>query len=590
MKPSFWSRYIIFSVICFLVAISTIIQMVRIQNIPGAEDIIIQSQAYMGSKRIIYPDRGNIYDRWGRLLAGNETTYEVGLDLIQIEDPETIASVAASVLGLDYNVVLTYARTNPGDNGRYYIVLDDFVSIDKIEQISIMKEDYANRPIKRNQMRPSFSGLTWAAHTKRSYPESNLASNLIGFYGFLDRMEGRGFFGIEGSYQDLLSGTPTEVYQAVDPQLVEALPEIPSGASLILTIDREIQAMTEIVLDKAVDWSGAEAGTIIVYDPRDGSILSMATTPRLDPNKYWEYDEVFPNPTPYNRAISKSYEPGSVFKVITMAAALDAGVVTPETMFMDTGYIMVGGSPIYNWNTGAWGNQNMIGCLQHSLNVCLAWVATELGTDQFYQYVKEFGFDRNTGVDLAGEIHWPVRVPGDSQWYEIDLATNAFGQGIAVTPIQMVMAIGAMANEGRMMAPHIVKSLIINDHQYEINPVIVGTPIKAETAKTLTQMLVTSLKEESSIALVDGYTIAGKTGTAEIPTEFGYTSATTHTSFVGWGPAEDPQFLVYVWLEKPTISIWGSEVAAPVFSEIVEKLVVLLDIPPDSIRLKLASE
>lgn len=590
MKPPYWTRYLIISAVFVIVAIGIVIQMVRIQNLPGTEIILAQSESYAGVTQTVYPDRGTIYDRWGHLLAGNETTYEIGLDLFQISDPETIATVCTSVLGLDYSTVLSSARTEPGENDLYYIVIDDFVSFEKVEQLSILKTQYAEMPSKRNFNNPSLSGLTWSVHTKRSYPEGKLASNLLGFYGFLDRLGGRGFFGIEETYNDMLSGTPQKIYKAYDPQLVEAMPEIPAGSSLILTIDREIQSMTETVLDEAVDWSGAEAGTIIVYDPEDGSILAMATTPRLDPNEYWNYNEVFPNPTPFNRAVSKSYEPGSVFKVITMASALDAGAVTPTTHFYDPGYIEVGGYYINNWDGGAWGDQDMTGCMQHSLNVCLSWVASELGAEKFYQYIRNFGFDRNTGVDLAGEIHWPIRVPGDSQWYEVDLATNSFGQGIAVTPIQMVMAIGALANEGKMMLPHVVKSMIIDGHQYEINPVVVGTPIKSETAAIITEMLAISLENESSNALVDGYRLAGKTGTAEIPTKYGYSSETTHTSFVGWGPAEDPKFLVYVWLEKPEISIWGSEVAAPVFQDIVERLVVLLDLPPDSVRQNLVVE
>jgi len=590
MKPPFWTRYLIISSVFIIIAIGIIIQMVRIQNLPGSEVILAQSESYAGVTQTIYPDRGKIFDRWGHLLAGNETTYEIGLDLFQISDPDTIATVCSSVLGLDYSTVLSYARTEPGENDLYYIVIDDFVSIEKVEQLSILRTQYAEMPTKRNFINPSLSGLTWSVHTKRSYPEGMLASNLMGFYGFLDRVGGRGFFGIEETYNDMLSGTPQKIYKAYDPQLVEAMPDIPAGSSLILTIDREIQSMTETVLDEAVDWSGAEAGTIIVYDPEDGSILAMATTPRLDPNEYWNYSEVFPNPTPFNRAVSKSYEPGSVFKVITMAAALDAGAVTPTTHFYDPGYIEIGGYYINNWDGDAWGDQDMTGCMQHSLNVCLSWVATELGAERFYQYIRNFGFDRNTGVDLAGEIHWPIRVPGDSQWYEVDLATNSFGQGIATTPIQMVMAVGALANEGKMMLPHVVKSMIIDGRQYEINPVVVGTPIKAETAAVITEMLANSLENESSNALVDGYRLAGKTGTAEIPTQFGYSSESTHTSFVGWGPVEDPKFLVYVWLEKPEISIWGSEVAAPVFQDIVERLVVLLDLPPDNVRQKMVAE
>ncbi len=536
----------------------------------------------------IYPDRGNIYDRWGHLLAGNETTYEVGLYVDDVVNPETIATVCASILGLDYQTVLGYAKSDPNETGYYNYVLDNFVSSDKIEQLDILYEQYENLPIKRNVTNPSLYGLTWSAYTKRSYPEGSLASNVLGFFKFLDRTEGRGYFGVEESYNDLLSGKPETVYKPFDPNLVKSLPEIQPGTSLVLTIDREIQSMTETVLDEAIDWSGAEAGTIIVYNPEDGSILAMATTPRLDPNQYWNYGDVYPNSTPFNRGISLTYEPGSVFKVLTMASALDAGAVTPDTHFYDQGYIEIGGYYINNWDGGAWGDQDMTGCLQHSLNVCLSWIAQELGAEKFYEYMKAFGLDRNTGIDLGGENHLRMRVPGDEQWYKVDLATNSFGQGIAVTPIQMVMAIGALANEGKMMSPHVVKSLIIDGHQYEINPIVVGSPIKSETASVITEMLANSLEFKSSNALIEGYRVAGKTGTAEIPTPYGYTSGQTHTSFVGWGPVDDPKFLIYVWLEKPGISIWGSEVAAPVFQNVAEQLVILMDLPPDAVRQALA--
>ena len=589
MKIHFYTRYLIITVVCFLIAIGIVIQLIRIQSMEDYAAILAQNKGYEGSFVTLIPDRGRIFDRKGSLLAGNETTYEVGLDLVNIDDPETIANAVSSILGLDYYETLTYANIKAGQDGRYYIVLDDFVPAEKIEQLQILKEDYQNREIPKKQKRPSLSGLMWTEHTKRSYPEGSLASNVIGFYKFLDRTGGMGYYGVEGAYNDILSGTPVEVFIPNDPQLVTELPDIQKGADLILTIDREIQTMAENVLDESLDWSGAESGTILIANPEDGSILAMATTPRLDLNQYWQYDQIFVNPTPFNNAISKSYEPGSVFKVLTMAAALDNGAVTPNTIFSDVGSILIGGAYIYNWNYGAWGDQDMTGCMQHSLNVCLAWVATELGEDAFYNYMRNFGLDRNTGVDLAGELHYPLRLPGDNQWYEVDLATNSFGQGISTTPIQMVMSVSALANDGKMMSPHVTKSMIIDDHQYEVNPVIVGSPIKPETAHTITEMLAVSLEQEASNALVDGYRVAGKTGTAEIATEFGYTSNVTNTSFVGWGPTDDPKFLVYVWLEKPTISIWGSEVAAPVFSEIVQKLVVLMGIPPDSIRMNIAS-
>jgi cell division protein FtsI/penicillin-binding protein 2 len=378
-----------------------------------------------------------------------------------------------------------------------------------------------------------------------------------------------------------------------DPYLVEALPDTQPGASLVLTIDRDIQSMIEKTLADAIEWSEAEGGTIIVADPKSGEILGMASTPYFNPNEYWKYEETFPGITPYNRAIGTTYEPGSVFKVVTMAAALDSGVVEPSTTYNDaTGVYWVANSwPIYNWDGGAWGVQDMTGCMQHSLNVCLAHIAIDLlEEDLFYQYVQAFGFGRSTGIDLASEANYPLRLPTSNQWVEIDLATNSFGQGIAVTPIQMVTAISAVANDGMMMTPHVVRSVIDRGQQYDVTPQVINSPISAETARTLTQMLTVTLEGEASDALIEGYSIAGKTGTGEIPTEFGYTSELTNTSFVGWGPSDDPQFLVYVWLEKPTISKWGSVVAAPVFRDVVEQLVVLMRIPPDNIRLGTANE
>ena len=585
MKTTNWNRFFIICVLASVVAGVAGIQLIRIQNIEGAKQILADSEAYQGINRMIYPERGSIYDSDGRLLAGNEVIYEVGLDLQAIQQPETVAAVASSVLGLDYARVLGYTQMTPGNGNPFFIVLDGFVSKDKIAELESIAEDYANRSAKRGEVRPNLLGLVWTANNKRSYPEGTLASNMLGFYSFLDRTDGIGYFGVEEAYDDLMAGEPRQVYSAIDPNLLTSIEEVPPGVTVQMTFNREIQAMTETKLDEAIEWSGAENGTIVVYNPETGEIIAMATTPRLDPNEYWNYSETFPNPKPFNSAISSTYEPGSVFKVITMAAGLDAGVVKPETTFNDTGSLFVGGATIYNWNMGGWGEVDMTGCMQHSLNVCLAWLGTELGPDRFYSYLKSFGFDRNTGIDLGGESHWPLKLPGDGLWYEVDLATNSFGQGISVTPIQMVTAIGAIANDGRMMAPHVVKSMVIDGKQYNIDPVVVGTPISAETAHTLTTMLVNSLENEASNALVEGYSLAGKTGTGEIATPLGYTNSSTNTSFVGWGPAEDPKFLVYVWLEKPEISIWGSEVAAPVFSDLVSDLVVLMNIPPDNIRL-----
>jgi cell division protein FtsI (penicillin-binding protein 3) len=271
-----------------------------------------------------------------------------------------------------------------------------------------------------------------------------------------------------------------------------------------------------------------------------------------------------------------------------MAAALDAGVVEPDTEFIDEGQIEIGGVTIKNWNEEAWGPQNMTSCLQNSLNVCLAWVATELESEQFYNYFQDFGFGQMTGIELAGETSGLVKSYWSPDYTRSELGTNAFGQGIEITPIQMVKAVSAIANGGEMIAPRIIHSVIDDGFSYTPPKTVVGHPISAETAETLTEMLRQSLQNETSLALVPGYSLAGKTGTAEIYISgLGYKSSATNTSFIGWGPTDDPQFLVYVWISKPSASIWGAEIAAPVFRKVVEKVVIHQGIPPDAVRIAL---
>jgi len=576
---------------CLIFGAAVAFQMVRINYTPFAMELIAKSEDYQGVRKTIYPPRGTIYDRSGNILATNQIGYEVGIDLKFVTDPESIAFAAASILDdQDYVNVLEMASTERQFEENRYFVLSSYVSREKIDELTLLRENYAQRRQESKSSKPSLAGLVWTPMQLRFYPEGTLAGNVLGFYNYFSRETAQGVFGVEEAYNRLLTGKPEKVFMPNDPYLVEALPEIDPGASLILTIDREIQYMLEKTLTEAINWSGAEGGTIIVSDPTTGEVLGMASTPYFDPNNYWEYQETFPGITPYNRAVGTAYEPGSVFKVITMAAALDSGVVNLDTIYNDTTgvYWVANTWPIYNWNFGAWGQHDMTGCMRHSLNVCLAYIALErLEADLFYQYLQAFGFGRSTGVDLASEANYPLRLPENNQWSVIDLATNSFGQGIAVTPIQMVAAISAIANDGRMMAPHVVRSVIDRGQQYNITPQVINSPISEETARSLTQMLTTTLKEEASLALVDGYDIAGKTGTGEIPTQFGYTSGLTNASFVGWGPSNDPQFVVYVWLEKPTISQWGSEVAAPVFRDVVEQLVVLMKIPPDNARLQI---
>ncbi|HEX9019396.1 MAG TPA: penicillin-binding protein 2 [Anaerolineaceae bacterium] len=595
MKTGFFSRFTLIGGALTLAGLFIFVWMIRIQTSEAAKTIESNANQYYNYvKKVFYPERGNIYDRWGHLMAGNVEVYEVGADLREVTDPRNIAMTLGNVLGEDSNKFYTLLTNYTAQNKPVYVVLSNSVTPDKIAQLTTLRKQLSDQASqvssKKSKDLPNLDGLTWSPHLERSYPEHTLGSTVLGFFNYKDRTNGQGYFGVEEKYDHLLAGQPVEMMVPQDPYLIDKPPQIPPGASLVLTMDREIQKMTERVLDKAVADNGAASGTIIIMDPRNGEILSMASTPRLDPNQYWTYGDVFAGSKPFNRAVGTTYEPGSVFKVITMASALDSGAVKPHTPFLDTGTFVIGGIAIHNWDRGAWGPQDMTTCMQHSLNVCLAWVASQVGPTNFYKYLQNFGIGHLTGVDLAGEVNYPLSVVGDPYWYPVNLGTNAFGQGVATSPIQMITAISAVANnQGKMMAPHILKAVIQDGEQYDNPPQVIGTPITAASAKTLTDMLAISLQKESSVALVDGYTVAGKTGTAEIPGPGGYLDNQTNASFVGWGPVDDPRFIVYVWLEKPASSIWGSVVAAPVFSEVVKNLVVLLDLPPDTVRQELAS-
>ncbi|RME08290.1 MAG: penicillin-binding protein 2 [Anaerolineae bacterium] len=533
----------------------------------------------------LQPARGNIYDRDGYLLAGNQLIYEVSLELNAVQNPISIALAVSNVLGMDYSEVLRLASQDPETVENTHILLDYFVPYEQASRLIQLKEktdaavDPGSTP---DGKKHSLRGLVISPRYDRSYPEGSLASNVLGIV----LKDGSSVQGVEEKLQMLLSGQERQTRVSANPYQALNLPDTLHGADLVLTIDREIQAALEEVLDEHMGITGAKQGLIVVMDPRSGEILGMANAPRMDLSGDWDVEvQKFSDDRSFNMALD-SYEPGSVFKIITMAAALDTGVVSPDTPFTDTGSLEVDGWTIRNWDGGAWGPQTMTTCMEHSLNVCLAWVATEkLGQSRFYQYVRAFQFGTPTGIELANESSGYVRFDNHPDWHPIDLATNSYGQGIMVTPLQMLRAVSALPNQGRMITPHILKAVVSRSQQYEVTPQYAGQPISAETAATLTEMLATIVESESYTEMYPGYRVAGKTGTGTI-----YGTSLTNASFIGWGPVSDPRFMVYVWLHKPTTSPWASLMAAPVFVDVVERLVVLMDIPPDDVRIQLGAQ
>ncbi len=586
--------------IMVLIAAAMLIQLIRVQFGPYAPVFATWVEAAQDIDNEVDPERGLIYDRGGDLLATNVPMYYLEIEVFQLTPAsrKQIAAVLSRALILPYEDLYAQLNADWGSVGQYRIRLTRQVGGGDRWPITV--DQVAADMLKGfllDPEAPDLSGLKLVPAPRREYPAGALAGHVLGFVN----QESKGFFGVEGFYDSWLAGKSMTIERGYIPPEARLEPDPPAGVNLVLTIDLDIQQVVEDILKQALEDSGGESGQIIVMDPKTGEILALAVQPSLDPNNYEPWLETQGLETQdlenldqveepvINPAVGGQFEPGSTFKVLTMAAAIDAGVVKPEDEFIDTGVIEVGGVRIRNWNGGAWGPQTMIGCMQHSLNVCLAYVASEkLGAATFYDYLEAFGIGRGTGIDVAGEVPGQLRTPRHPEWTEADLGTNAFGQGVSVTPVQLLAAVGAIANKGVMLQPHIVREVVGPEGAYWPKPTVLGKPVSAETAETLTKMLTESLAGESSLALVNGYTLAGKTGTAQIPTERGYDDRWTIASFVGWGPVADPQFLVLVRIDKPESSPWGSVVAAPVFRDVVERLVTMLEIPPDHVREQLA--
>ena len=581
MKNDFKSRLALFSVFFAVMLIGVVLRIVLVQASSEADLFRRMGEKSAWVEKVLKPERGKIYDRNGNMLAGNKITYEIGLTLTNMKDPQAVAMGLSNVLGTPYDEM--YALITGQAPEQVYLTISQFASKDQGEQLILMQKDYTETGQGLN-----LAGLEFSSRLSRSYPNGKLASSVMGFV----LRNNSGNYGVEQKYDSQLAGIPITVLIPQDPTMAGNYPNPPKGTDLILTIDRNIQSLVEKTLEEKVLETGSKSGTIVVMDPKTGEILAMANTPQIDLNKTDNFLEVFPLASDFNRSVSAQYEPGSIFKLITMSAALDSGIVTPNTTYLDTGFYQIDGVNIFNWDRGAWGVQDMTGCMQNSLNVCMAQLAVTMGPDVFYSYIQKFGIGNETGIDIAGEAKGFVKDPKvpEDNWIPLELGTNSFGQGIAVSPIQMLTAASAIANDGKMVAPHVVKAMVSNGIQTDTTIQTLGTPIRPETSRTLSEMLAQAFDNNHSVARVDGYRIAGKTGTASIPGPDGqYDPNLTNQSFIGWGPIDDPKFMVFLWFEQPQSEEWASMVVSPIFSDMVKQLVVLMDIPPDDIRLKLLS-
>lgn len=530
--------------------------------------------------------RGSVVDRNGALLVADRYFYEISVNPTHLKtdaDRRTLADALERIANVSAAQTLELLRRYAD---RYFLRLAPAVELEVghrilAEQQRLAQEGSAH-PLLHLNLTPA---------PQRYYPEGPLAAHVVGFTALVgDAVWRRGVAGVEGYYESFLrqrngvglTGKATTSFEALSPSLRRYLPS-PAGRDLVLTIDCGVQWIAEEELRRALDLYRATAGTIIVMDPWTGEVLAMANAPAFDPNRIAEADPA----ALLNPAVGTQYEPGSVFKIITAAAALDTGVVTPTQKLTDTGSIAVGQRLILNSDRAGYGQVDMSEALARSLNVISAQWALLLGERRFYQYVERFGFGKVTEIDLAGEIYGAVRKPGNERWSLSDLGTNSFGQGLAVTPIQMINATAAIANGGKLMRPYVVKARILDGQVQFTEPTVLGVAIQPETAKTLTDILVSVVERGNQAAGVAGYRVAGKSGTAQIPSEQGYVEDDTIVTFVGYAPADDPRFVVLVKLERPdpSISRWAGYTAAPTFAQVTRRLLQYYNIPPDEIRL-----
>ncbi len=424
----------------------------------------------------------------------------------------------------------------------------------------------------------------------RVYPGGTLAAQILGFVTQNDT-NNHGEYGIEQQYDAMLSGKPGSLTAETDlqgnPLTVGADNEQPAtpGANLTLTIDSAIESMVEQGLAKAVTTLKAQSGTVVVLNAHTGAVVAMAGYPTFDPNQYGQYynqqgclgkEEVYFNP-----ALYCAYEPGSTMKAVTMAAALDQGLITPDTSFDDQGCITFPDVPtVCNWEYKAYGTESMTGVLIHSANVGAAYVAFKfLGPARYYPYLQRFGFGQAYNID-GPESAGFFRTPEDTQtWTISDLTRQAFGQSILATPLQVAMAYETIANGGVMMQPSLVASINNNGKITATQPAVKRRVISAHAAALLTGMLEQSaIKGFAQLAQVPGYSIAAKTGTA---TTQGLSADETEASVAGFIPASNPQFVILVKLDRPQKAIYGSTAAAPLWGYVAQQLMWYYNVPPD---------
>lgn len=545
--------FLLFAIFFFFIII-------RLFYIQVIDPLSSSTSEYLKYRKIL-PRRGKIFDRNKEPLAINQTKYNMYVEPKKMKDKNKLIERLDEVLKLGEATL--EARI---DDSKVWIAVASNLTKEQKEKIEKLK----------------FSEVGFNEDPQRYYPEASLAAHLIGFVGKNEKSENVGYFGVEGYYDKELGGLPG-ILKAERDLLGRAIllgnqekiePE--HGHDIILTIDKSVQEIAKQKLKSGVERYKAKEGCIIVADPYTMEILGLACLPDYDVEQYYKFSE------PYftNHAISSVYEPGSTFKPLIVAAALKEKKIEPDEFYNESGPIQFGQYKIKTWNDKYEGKISITRILEKSSNVGMVHIGKKLGDKNVQKYIRKYGFGKIVDIDLQGEAGGVIKP--DSEWKAIDYATATFGQGIGITPIQMITAFSSLVNGGELLKPHVVKSIIAGGEERQVPRREVAKILDERTSDIIRRMLVSTVERgEYKWIRPEGYLIGGKTGTAQIPVQGKYDPSKTIASFIGFAPADKPKFITLVVLKEPKTSIYGSETAAPLFFEIAKDLLVYYNIAPE---------
>ena len=545
--------------LCFLVGFAILLFRFFDLQVLQAETMMQKARRQHEKTITLDSNRGAIVDRQGKPLALNLDVPSVYATPSSLDNPTRVARQLAQVLGVPRESLEKRLRAE-----RDFVWIQRKIDDSQVERLNDL----------------ALPGVGVVVEARRFYPKGTLLAHVLGFAG----MDSQGLEGLENGYDEHLRGQVRRVVLQRDALGRVIIPESQrksqplSGHAISLTIDEVIQYIAEQALEQTVRNTKARGGAVLVMAPKTGQMLAWALRPTFDPNHIHQA-----SPERWrNRGVTDPYEPGSTLKVVLAAAALELNRVAPDTLlYAGDGEIPISGTVIHDHEKAGW--VTFREAIQRSSNVAFVKMSWELGREQVYQFLRTFGFGEKTGIDLPGESIGILRRP--DQWSQRTLPSLAIGQEIAVTPLQLLTAVSAVANEGWLMRPFLVRE--ISDHQgrsvWEHVPHIRRRPISAETAKTVTDLLVNVVdRGTGKRAAIPGYRVAGKTGTAQKvdPATGTYSSTKFVGSFVGFVPAEDPQLAILVMIDEPQGPAWGGVVAAPVFRKVAEQALRYLSVAP----------